>query len=176
MAETVASGLSAKETLVRSVAVRLSERLLDGSARAATLARVTPLLQDPSPEVQLQAMLTLGNAGDPSLDVTMASVARTHPKNVFLRDALYSGLANREGALLEKLAADPTWSAEDVEANKIFTGLARGVFGVRDVAGIELAQRAGERGHDQGRIGKRGQRTAGGGLHRPSVPDRPAKR
>jgi len=136
-AETVASALGATEPLVRTAGIRLSERLLDGGARAATLARVAALLRDPSPEVQLQAMLTLGSAGDPSLDAAMAHVARTNPKNVFLRDALFSGLANREGALLEKLAADPAWSAEDVEANKIFTGLARGVLGTRDVAVLE---------------------------------------
>ncbi len=136
-ADTVAGALSAKAPLVRTAGIRLSERLLDGSARAATLARVASMLQDPSAEVQLQAMLTLGSAGDPALDVMMANVARTYPKNAFLRDALYSGLSNREGALLDKLAADPAWSAENAEANKIFTGLARGVFGTRDVAAIE---------------------------------------
>ncbi len=136
-ADTVGSALTANEPAVRAAGIRLSERLLEGGTRSATLAHVSTLLRDPSPDVQLQAMLTLGGAGDPALDVTLANAARTYPKNTFLRDALFSGLAQREGALLEKLAADPAWSAEDAEANKIFTGLARGVFGSRDVPAIE---------------------------------------
>jgi mono/diheme cytochrome c family protein len=39
--------------------------------------------------------------------------------------------------LLEALASDPKWGPEDAEANRILTGLTRGVFGSRDVSAIE---------------------------------------
>ncbi len=135
--DSVVSALGASDPAVRAAAVRLSERFFDGASRATTLPRVTALLKDASPDVQLQAVLTLGGARDAQIDAALAEVARTQPQNTFLRDALFSGLAQREGALLEKLAADPAWSAEDAEANKIFAGLARGVLGSRDVAAVE---------------------------------------
>jgi mono/diheme cytochrome c family protein len=87
--------------------------------------------------VQLQAVLTLGTANDPKVDVALAEIVRARPQNTFLHDALFSGLANREITLLETLIASPGWSAESAEADKILAGLARGVSGSRDLAAIE---------------------------------------
>ena len=135
--EVVFAGLAHVEPVVRVAALRLSERLLESTPRADVLKRIVPLVDDRSPEVQLQAVLTLGQMKDPTVDVGMAEVVRKHPKNAFLRDALLSGVGGRELALLERLVAEPTWRADDVEANKLLTGLARGVFGAREPAAIE---------------------------------------
>src|SRR5438046_2274002 len=72
-----------------------------------------------------------------AVDLAMAEVVRTNPRNIYLRDAYLSGVADRELDVLEKLGADPKWSADDVEANKLLSGLARGVFGARDLTAIE---------------------------------------
>jgi putative membrane-bound dehydrogenase-like protein len=135
---TVIAGLSDKDPLVRTEALRLSERLLkDADGRPDLLARIFSLTGDPSPEVQLQAVLTYGQANDPGKDLALAQAVRARPSNRFLRDAFYSSLANRELPLIERLAADPSWPATDVDANAIVAGLARGVFGSRQVPAIE---------------------------------------
>ena len=134
----VVAALGDKEPVVRVAALRLSERLFkDAPGRADLLARVLALTKDASPEVQLQAMLTFGEARDATADVALAQAVRTQPANRFLRDAFYSGLANRELPLLERLVSDPAWPVADVEANRILSGLARGVFGSRQAPAIE---------------------------------------
>ena len=135
---TVMAGLSDKEPVVRASALRLSERLFKESAgRAELLTRIRALIQDPAPEVQLQAVLTLGEAKDPSQDVALAQAVRALPGNRFIRDALYSGLAGRELSLIERLSADASWPVGDAEASAIVSGLARGVWSSRDVAAIQ---------------------------------------
>ena len=135
---TVMAGLSDKEPVVRAAALRVSERLFkDTPGRADLLTRIRALTQDPSADVQLQAVLTLGEAKDPAQDVALAQAVRAHPGNRYLRDAFYSGLAGREVSLIERLAADPSWPAADAEANAIVTGLARGVWGSREVPAIQ---------------------------------------
>lgn len=134
---TVLAALGAKDTAVRTHAIRLSEKFFDGTDGAEFIAKVRALLKDKEAEVQLQAMLSLGNLTDVEGEVALAEAARANPKNVYLRDALFSGVQGRELALLEKLAANPQWSANDADANAILMGLARGVFGARDLAGVE---------------------------------------
>jgi len=135
---TVMAGLSDKEPVVRASALRLSERLFKETAgRAELLTRIRALIQDPAPEVQLQAVLTLGEAKDPSQDVALAQAVRALPGNRFMRDAFYSGLAGRELSLIERLSADASWPVGDAEASAIVAGLARGVWGSRDEAAIQ---------------------------------------
>ena len=115
----------------------LSERFLAGAGRDELVPRLLTLAKDGSAEVQLQAILTLGAVDDVTIAVELADVARTHPKNTFLRDALFSGLANREITLLERLTTMPSWKAEDEEANKLLSGLARGILGSRQLPALE---------------------------------------
>ncbi len=135
--DVVVAALTDRDPVVRASGVRLSERFFQGETHADVVPRVLALTKDPSAEVQLQAVLSLGNVREPAVDAALVEVARVNPKNTFLRDALLSGLADRELPLIEKLAADPTWSPDDAEANKLFSGLARGVFGSRQIPAIE---------------------------------------
>lgn len=132
--ETVEATLTAAEPVVRMHAIRLSERFLEGESRADLVARLLPLTKDVSPEVQLQAVLTLGLARDPAVDFALAEVARANPQMAFLRDALYSGIEDRELALLERLIS--AWPGDDGGANDILTGLVRGVSGARELPAI----------------------------------------
>jgi mono/diheme cytochrome c family protein/glucose/arabinose dehydrogenase len=133
----VASALGHKEPVVRVAGARLSERFLKDAGREELVARLLTLAKDTSPDVQLQAVLTLGAVDDLKVKVALAEIARVNPGNTFLRDALYSGLANQEITTIETLAKQPAWNSEDAEANKIFSGLARGVFGSRQLPAIE---------------------------------------
>ena len=135
---TVMAGLSDKEPVVRASALRLSERLFKQTAgRAELLTRIRALIQDPAAEVQLQAVLTLGEAKDPGQDIALAQAVRAQPGTRFIRDAFYSGLAGRELSLIERLSSDASWPVADAEANAVVSGLARGVWGARDVGAIQ---------------------------------------
>ena len=129
---TVVHALADAEPVVRTAAIRLSERFLkDPADRAALVARLLPLTGDASPEVQLQAVLTLGELREPATDLALAEATRAHPTNTYLRDALLSGLGDRELPLLEQLAGLPAWSVDDAAANAILGGLAQAVFASR---------------------------------------------
>jgi len=129
---TVVASLSHPDPIVRVMALRLSERFLAGEGRDEMIAQLLPLSRDAQPEVQLQAVLTLGGAGDYEVDLALADVARRYPQNTFLPDALYSGLAGRELDLLEELIVDRSWRATDPAANRILGGLAQGIFTSRE--------------------------------------------
>jgi len=135
---TVMAGLSDKEPVVRASALRLSERLFKQTAgRAELLRRIRALIQDPAAEVQLQAVLTLGESEDPGQDIALAQAVRAQTGTRFLRDAFYSGLAGRELSLIERLSTEASWPVADAEANAVVSGLARGVWGARDVGAIQ---------------------------------------
>jgi mono/diheme cytochrome c family protein len=135
---TVVGAMGAREPAVRSAAIRLSERFLAEPRREEIIARWLELARDGSaPEVQLQAVLSLGEARDPATDFAAAEIVHANRKNIFLSDALYSGLTDRELTLLNRLIAEKSWSADDAEANKLVSGLTRGVFASREAAAIE---------------------------------------
>lgn len=137
-ADTVRLALAAEDAVVRAHAVRLSERFLAGAEGGPLREAVLGLARDgAAPEVQLQAVLTLGGVQDPALAAELADVVRRNPRNTFLRDAWFSGLVERELALLLRLAGEAAWAADDAEANRILTGLVRGVLGAREIARVE---------------------------------------
>ncbi|MPY89973.1 MAG: dehydrogenase [Luteitalea sp.] len=133
---TVLAALQDPAPVVRVAGLRISEPFLKDRGRAKLRARALELTKDASPEVQLQAVLTLGEVGDPDVDVAVAEVVRAHPHNTFLGDAFYSGLFGRELGLLERLIAEPAWP-NDPDANTVLSGLAQGVFGSRELPAIE---------------------------------------
>lgn len=133
---TSLAALEDKAPVVRAHALRLSERFLDGEGRAALIDRMLALARDAAPEVQLQAVLSLGQVKEARVDLALADMVRVQTQNTFLRDAFFSGLAQRELALLERLVADPSWSGGG-ESDKIITGLARGVMGSREPLAVE---------------------------------------
>ena len=101
------------------------------------LAKLLALADDPSPEVQLQLALSLGEARDPAAEFALATLARKNPTNTFLPDALQSGIHGRELALLETLLADPQWTPADARANEILGGLAKGIVNTGEPAPVE---------------------------------------
>jgi mono/diheme cytochrome c family protein/glucose/arabinose dehydrogenase len=116
---------------VRVTAIRLCEPFVSGPMRATLVPRLMTLAGDLSPEVQQQLVLTLTQAGDPSLDVALAGIVRRWADTAFLTDALFSGLHDRELPLLEKLLLDPEWKTPDAGALPILRGLAKGVVNSR---------------------------------------------
>ncbi len=136
-APTVLGALRDPAPEVRVTALRLSEQLLAGSARAAARTALLALPPETSADVLLQRVLTLGEVNDSAADMAAVRATRAAPENVFLRDALFSGLYGREWVLIEKLLGDATWAAEDAAANAILGGLARGVMNTADAASVD---------------------------------------
>ncbi len=133
--ETVFTALQSSNSLVRQAAIRATEPFLRGETKSATLAELTKLQNDTDPEVQLQLVLTLGEARDPAADHLMADLVRRLPGHPFLVDAAISGLALRELPLLEKLVAEAAWKESTATAPDRFLGLlAACVFNEKDTA------------------------------------------
>lgn len=139
--DTVFPALRHAHSLVRGAAIRATEPMLrDPATRAATLAELRTLAPDTDPEVQLQLVLSLGEAADPAADRLMADLVRTFATHPFLADAAVSGLATRELSLLESLTADAAWQSATAPAtDRLLALLAACVFNRGDAA---LATRA----------------------------------
>ena len=133
---TVLAALRDPDPAVRLAALRISERFLKSGLSDEIVARVLALTRDERSEVQLQAMLSAGEIGDPAADYTVAQAICLHPRNVFLRDAFFSGLHGRENALFTRLIESPEWP-DDREANKLLSGLARGILASGMLADVE---------------------------------------
>lgn len=123
--------LEAKAPRVRATAIRLCEGLFTSEARPRLLQKLMSMTSERNPFVQQQLALTLGEAADHEADLAMAKLLQQAPDTEFLIDAVVSGLAGREAALLETLAADA--SSND----KLIAALARCVVTSRKAADIE---------------------------------------
>ena len=99
----VSAGLADADPRVRAAALRVSEPLIAGPHRAEVIARWTELAATESiPEVQLQLVLTMGEAKDLAVDLVAAALAHRAAEHIAIQDGLISGLAGRE---LENFAA-----------------------------------------------------------------------
>jgi mono/diheme cytochrome c family protein len=70
------------------------------------------MLDDPSADVQLQLMLTLGNFKTPRSEQAMVKLLARLSENRLGRSAAISGLRGRETKFLELLGASPEWREE----------------------------------------------------------------
>ncbi len=99
----VSAGLADADPRVRAAALRVSEGLIAGPHRAEVIARWNELAASEAvPEVQLQLVLTMGEAKDLTVDLVAAALAHRAAEHIAIQDGLISGLAGRE---LENFAA-----------------------------------------------------------------------
>ena len=99
----VSAGLADADPRVRAAALRVSEGLVAGPHRAAVIARWNELAASEAvPEVQLQLVLTMGEAKDLAVDLVAAALAHRAAEHIAIQDGFISGLAGRE---LENFAA-----------------------------------------------------------------------
>lgn len=134
---TLSDALVDPAPFVRATAVRLCEPFLATDLAPTVAARLLKLTAEPSAEVRLQLVLTLGEARQPEADLAMAQLAHATPDQRLLVDALCSGLAERELPLLQALMAYAPWPPSDDVANAILGELAKGVVNSRDPAKID---------------------------------------
>jgi mono/diheme cytochrome c family protein/glucose/arabinose dehydrogenase len=99
----VSAGLADADPRVRAAALRVSEGLVAGPHRAEVIARWNELAATEAvPEVQLQLVLTMGEAKDLAVDLVAATLAHRAAEHIAIQDGFISGLAGRE---LENFAA-----------------------------------------------------------------------
>ncbi len=118
---TVAAALRDNDSKVRAAAIRVSEKFFDSEEKSEVLEKLLALAGDSSTEVQMQLALTLGEANDRNADVVMANLAKSNTTNLFLVDAILSGLRGRELEVLEKTVGDPSASES---FKRVLSGLA----------------------------------------------------
>jgi mono/diheme cytochrome c family protein/glucose/arabinose dehydrogenase len=122
--QTALAALKDKEPRVRAHAIRLCERFFDGEDKGDALAKLLKMTDEMNPAVQLQLALTLGEAKDSAADWAAVSLAKSSVPNLFLPDAILSGLNGREAQLLEKMLLDSTWNDVGQNGQKVMRGLA----------------------------------------------------
>ncbi|MDB6024129.1 MAG: Membrane-bound dehydrogenase domain protein [Verrucomicrobiales bacterium] len=133
---TTLGALKDKDARVRANAIRLSERFFDGEDKGDVIPKLLKLTDDFAPQVQLQLALTLGEARERNTDLALLNLAKLSVPNIFLPDAILSGLNGRETAMLEAIAGDKTWSDVGTNAQRVIRGLARCVMTSRNADNV----------------------------------------
>ncbi len=121
---TVSAALKDKDAKVRANAVRLSEKFFDGEDKGDAVTKLLAMTGDLAGPVQLQLALTLGDVKEPAADLAMVNLAKLSVPNLFLPDAILSGLNGREATVLENIALDSTWADVGTNGQKVIRGLA----------------------------------------------------
>ena len=131
----VSAGLADTDPRVRAAALRVSEGLVAGPRRADVIARWTELAATEAvPEVQLQLVLSMGEAKELAVDLAAAALAQRAAEHIAIQDGLISGLAGRE---LEAFAA--VLKQPDAYSKTLPAALLRCVFAERKPARVEQA-------------------------------------
>jgi mono/diheme cytochrome c family protein/glucose/arabinose dehydrogenase len=128
--DTVAAAFASPHPKVRSTAVRVSERLLDGDEELQR--KVIALIKAGHADVQLQVMLTLGELKTPQAETAMFDLLIQSPADSLLRDAALSGLQGRELNFLNRIAAHSGWREKTPGREKAVIALSRCVAESRD--------------------------------------------
>ncbi len=127
-APTVLKGFQDKHPKVRAIAVRLAEPLLIGPDKNILMPGLIRLVNDRAPEIQLQLAFTFGEIKDPRAEAGMSVIARNSSGSVYVRDALLTGLHQREVEFLEKLLKDKAWADLKTGNDAFFSNLAKCIF------------------------------------------------
>ena len=122
---TVEAALADSDGAVRSAALRLTERFLDGPEREAALNLIYRRAGFIPPEEQLQLMLTLGEVKTPTADAILRALLMNTSPDLLRIHAALSGLGGRELEFLEALVADPNCSTVKEGHVALLSGLAR---------------------------------------------------
>jgi mono/diheme cytochrome c family protein len=110
--------------------VRAAEPLLQSDSELS--GKVIALARDPSIDVKLQVMFTLGELNSPQASAAMLELFTQNSDNALIRDAAISGLHGREIEFLAQLLAQPGWNQKTAGREKIVRDLARCVAEARD--------------------------------------------
>jgi mono/diheme cytochrome c family protein/glucose/arabinose dehydrogenase len=100
---TVLRALADPDAGVCAAAIRLAEKWLRPPGDAELLARVSALGERPEPAVRLQLAFSLGEVG-PSGDAALVDCALRSGTQLYVPEAIVSGIAGRESNFVKRLA------------------------------------------------------------------------
>jgi mono/diheme cytochrome c family protein len=121
---TAVAALADPEPKLRAAAIRICEPLLSSPRRSEILSRVLKLVDDRDSGIRLQLALSLSPIGIAETDAAMERLLREDLENVYLRDAVISGLRGRELELLDRLTKSGDWNTESPAIDGLFKTLA----------------------------------------------------
>ncbi|MBX3732828.1 MAG: c-type cytochrome [Verrucomicrobiae bacterium] len=122
---TIEVALGDGDGMVRSAALRLTERFLDGPERETALNLIYRRAGFIPAEEQLQLMLTLGAVGTPTADAILRALLMNTAPDALRVHAALSGIGGRELEFLAALLADPNCSTVKDGHVALLSGLAR---------------------------------------------------
>jgi mono/diheme cytochrome c family protein len=125
-ATTLKKALADAHPKVRAAAMRISETLLGNQPEL--VSEVLRHVDDATPDVQLQLAFTLGEVKEPRAIEAMAKIALNNVTNVYIRDAVITGLGGRELEFLERLIADKNWTTKESGRDVFFSALSQCIF------------------------------------------------
>jgi len=120
------AALSDTHAKVRAAAIRVAEPLL--GSQPDLFGELLKSVDDPAPDVQLQLAFTLGQIKDRRAEEAMAKVALKTADDLYLRDAILTGLGGRELEFLDFLLPDKSWNEKKSGYGQFLGALARCVF------------------------------------------------
>jgi mono/diheme cytochrome c family protein/glucose/arabinose dehydrogenase len=123
---TLKAALSDAHPKLRAAAIRMSEPLL--GSQPELFSELLKRVDDPEPEVLLQLAFTLGQIKDRRAEEALAKVALKTADNLYLRDAVLTGLGGRELDFLESLLSDRNWCSRKSGYDRFLGALAKCVF------------------------------------------------
>jgi len=109
---------------VRAAAIRLLEPFVKGDNDAGA-DPIFKMLEDPSVDVQLQLLLTLGELKSPRAEESMVKLLARLSENRLARTAVISGLRGREIKFLTLLGGAPEWREESSGRRHVIAQLGR---------------------------------------------------
>jgi putative membrane-bound dehydrogenase-like protein len=126
---TTKKALGDGDARVRAAAVRMAEPLLAPTTRAQIQPALLKLANDPSPDVQLQLVLSLGPIPDDAVaEIVAGYLTKSAADPDLMRDAALSCLRGRELEFAERLMARSDWETESGDHAETLTDLARCVM------------------------------------------------
>lgn len=130
--EPILAALRSSEPKVRATAIRVGEGFLNEKVQEAILE----LTDDPAADVQIQLAFSLGESDSREAEAAMLRVLNHHPDNRIIRDAIITGLHQRELDFAQRVMAQDSWSEKSDGRNDFLRTLARCVAESRDPARI----------------------------------------
>jgi mono/diheme cytochrome c family protein/glucose/arabinose dehydrogenase len=137
---------SEQHSKIRAMAIRLTEPFIKTDPKSDLLPKVLEQAKVNHADVQLQLAFTLGEVKDPQAEKAMAGIARNRGDNIYIRDAILSGLGLRELEFLQQILADKSWDEKKPAREQFLSAIAKCVFthgkGDRVARLLELAAKA----------------------------------
>ena len=109
-AATVLTAMKETDRKLRSNAVRLSERWLRSEPGGDIEKAVIALATDKQREVRVQVAFSLGEGNSSAVHAAQLAMLTAAPGDIFVVDAVLSGMRGREMDALAALRADPAWA------------------------------------------------------------------